>query len=150
MIRREQEMLNLVNSGTGKFAPINPSARIESPLNREQKVAFRAVMDSPDWVIGIRGVAGSGKTELLRGIADGVEQTERKAVVLAPTSAACDALRSRGLTWSSTVQNFLANPDFQRDSKGAVVMVDEAGLLSVGDMLQLLKVARIAPRRVIS
>ncbi|HAB18977.1 MAG TPA: hypothetical protein DCE44_21380, partial [Verrucomicrobiales bacterium] len=148
MIRREQEMLGLVNSGIGQSGPINPNVRTEVPLNREQKNALRSVMNSPDWVIGIRGVAGSGKTELLRSIAEGVSQVNRKAVVLAPTTAACDSLRQRGISWAATMQSFLALPEFQQQSRGAVLMVDEAGLISVGDMLQMLRVARTQNCRV--
>ena len=149
MIQREQEMLKLVNAGMGQFAPLNVTARPDSNLKAEQVVALKAVLNSPDWVTSIRGIAGSGKTELLKALTQGIQSSGRQAVVLAPTSAACGALRDRGVSRSSTLQNFLANPDFQKDSRDAVLIVDEAGLLSVGDTLQLLKVAQAGRCRVV-
>lgn len=149
MIHREQEMLKLVNAGIGQFAPLNATARPDSNLNAEQVAAFKAVLNSPDWVTGIRGIAGSGKTELLKALTQGIEASGRQAVVLAPTTAACGALRDRGVSRSSTLQNFLANPDFQKDFRDSVLIVDEAGLLSVGDTLQLLKVSLAGRCRVV-
>jgi hypothetical protein len=59
--------------------------------------------------------------------------------VLAPTTAAVEALREEGLPRAATVQRFLADEKFQHDARGSVVVVDEAGLLSGQDLLTLLE-----------
>ena len=76
-------------------------------------------------------------------------QPKRQVVVIAPTSAAVAELRKHGFPATATVQRFLASERFQRTSARKVLIVDEAGLLSTRDMVELLEIAKTRQCRVI-
>jgi hypothetical protein len=57
--------------------------------------------------------------------------------VLAPSSASVIVLRAQGFTNAETLQKFQVNSNLQEQIKGQVVWVDEAGFLSVRQMLEL-------------
>ena len=137
-LRQEQRMVALVNQGMGKCAALNPAFAGDRELTAEQRLALKLVLRSSDQVIGLRGGAGTGKTRLLREVIHGLEERQ-PTTVLAPTTAAVEALREAGLPRAATVQRFLADEKFQQDARGSVLVVDEAGLLSGQDLLTLLE-----------
>jgi conjugative relaxase-like TrwC/TraI family protein len=137
-LRQEQRMVALVNQGMGKCGALNPTFVGDRELTDEQRLALKLVLRAPDQVIGLRGGAGTGKTRLLREAIRGLEE-RHPTTVLAPTTAAVEALREEGLPRAATVQRFLADEKFQHDARGSVVVVDEAGLLSGQDLLTLLE-----------
>jgi conjugative relaxase-like TrwC/TraI family protein len=147
-LKAEQRMIELVNRGTGRFRPLNPSFNLQVALNPEQRRVVQMVLRTPDQVIGIRGRAGTGKTTLVRELVRAISE-RHPVVVLAPKSGAVEALREKGLTGAATVQRFLADEDFQRGARGKVVVVDEAGMLSTRDMMALLEYANLHQSRLI-
>lgn len=148
MLGLEGRMITLVNRGMETEAPLNTGFSPSLALNPDQAAAVRHLMHSPDWVVGLRGGAGTGKSTLLREVARGIE-AHQAVVPLAPTSAAVIELRKSGFPAAATVQRFLADSEFQRTAKGRVLMVDEAGLLSTRNMLALLETAKAHGCRVL-
>ena len=58
-------------------------------------------------------------------------------MILAPSSPSVEVLRAQGFARANTVQQFELNPELQQAVKGQVLWVDEAGFLSVQQMLEL-------------
>ena len=72
------------------------------------KNAVRHVLKSTDWITGIAGRAGVGKTTLLNEVRRGIESGMNKLLALAPTSeAAHDVLRKEGFENAETVAKLL-------------------------------------------
>ena len=126
-------------NGIGQFEPINPRWKIEDEkLNEQQRNAVAHVLNSRDWIVGISGKAGTGKTTLLHEAKRGIEAGFKKLLVFAPTSeAARDVLRGEGFRDAETVARLLENEIFQEQARNAVWWIDEAGLLSTKQMDRL-------------
>ena len=90
----------------------------------------------------VRGVAGSGKTAMLdqavRAIA---ELSGLDVMAFAPSASATEILRKQELKSTTTVQKLFADPELQRLASGKILLVDEAGFLSVRQMRQLVSFA---------
>jgi len=59
----------------------------------------------------------------------------KRVMVLAPTSTSVGVLRAQGFTAAETLQQFQVDSELQEQAKGQVLWVDEAGFLSVRQML---------------
>jgi ATP-dependent exoDNAse (exonuclease V) alpha subunit len=114
---------------------------IRHPLvgaSKEQSQAVRHVLASEDFVISFKGPAGAGKTELMSEAVTAIESLSGKGVMLlAPSSPSVEVLRAQGFARANTLQQFELNPALQQAVKGQVLWVDEAGFLSVHQMLKL-------------
>jgi conjugative relaxase-like TrwC/TraI family protein len=116
-LQQEQRLIALVNQGLGGCQPLFPGFKADERLSGEERQAFEFLLHSPDEVVALRGWAGTGKTTLLQKLLGTIE-TQYEAVILAPTAAAVDELRQRGLKQAATVHRFLSSPDFQERSRG--------------------------------
>ena len=58
-------------------------------------------------------------------------------MILAPSSPSVEVLKAQGFANADTLQQFLVNRDLQQAAVGQVLWVDEAGFLSVRQMLEL-------------
>ena len=136
-------MIQLAAEGQGKHEALNGGKEwvIRNPLvggSEEQSKAVRHVLGSKDFVISFKGPAGAGKTQLMTEAVTAIEALSGKRVlVLAPSSASVEVLRAQGFTNAETLQQFQVNSNLQEQIKGQVVWVDEAGFLSVRQMLEL-------------
>jgi hypothetical protein len=143
----ENKMIHIAAEGQGKYNALACGKEwvIRNPLvggSEEQSKAVRHVISSKDIVISFKGPAGAGKTELMTEAVTAIEALSGKRVlVLAPSSPSVEVLRSQGFTNAETLQQFQINSDLQEQLKGQVLWVDEAGFLSVRQMLDLEKFA---------
>jgi conjugative relaxase-like TrwC/TraI family protein len=139
----ENKMIHLAAQGQGKHEALNGGKEwaIRHPLvgaSEEQAKAVHHVLGSRDFVISFKGPAGAGKTELMTETVTAIESLSGKHVmVLAPSSTAVEVLRGQGFAQADTLQQFQLNPELQQAAKGQVLWVDEAGFLSVRQMLEL-------------
>jgi hypothetical protein len=139
----ENKMIQLAAEGQGKHEPLNGGKEwaIRRPLvaaSEEQSKAVRHVLGSEDFVISFKGPAGAGKTELMTEAVTAIEFLSGKGVIiLAPSSTSVEVLRAQGFARANTLQEFELNPGLQQAVKGQVLWVDEAGFLSVRQMLEL-------------
>jgi conjugative relaxase-like TrwC/TraI family protein len=69
-LEEEQRLIALVNGGVAQCRPLQAGWAGAAGLNDEQRAALHALLHSPDRVLALRGAAGSGKTEVLRGFGD--------------------------------------------------------------------------------
>jgi conjugative relaxase-like TrwC/TraI family protein len=144
VLAEEVSLINFVRSGRGTAAPLKGrNSRVSNDkLSLEQMAAVRHVLSSRDQVMAIRGGAGVGKTTLMREVATTIEAGGLKFFAFAPSATASrETLREAGFSNAETVAHLLANPKLQRETRGQVIWVDEAGLLGAHDMLEILRVA---------
>jgi hypothetical protein len=139
----ESKMIQLATEGQGKYGSLNDGTEwvIRHPLvaaSEEQSKAVRHVLGSEDFVISFKGPAGAGKTALMTEAVTAIESLSGKRVmILAPSSPSVEVLRAQGFARANTLQQFELNPELQQAVKGQVLWVDEAGFLSVHQMLEL-------------
>lgn len=138
IVQAEDKIIELATSGKGKFRPISPNHKINRDfLNKGQADAVKTALSSPDFVTGIQGNAGGGKTTLASEIADGVKAAAKPMLAIAPSSQAVEVLRTEGFD-AHTVAAFLVNPKLQEKVINGVLFYDEAGLSGVKSMTAVL------------
>ena len=154
-IARELETIAIVESGQGQVNAIATPVDVLQLTQDETTLTvgqYQAILDtatSRDQFMAWQGVAGAGKTyslSLLTQLA-----TEQGYVVTgyAPSAQAANVLTEEAHIESSTVARLLHSKDNQRQSKKAIWIVDEAGLLSAKDAHALLTKAKQSNARVI-
>lgn len=150
ILAEESRLIAFARAGRLACRPMAPKATMtDTRLNPGQKKAVQQVWTSPDRVMAIKGGAGVGKTTLMVEAANGLTRANHRVAVFAPTSAARDVLKAEGFTGAETLQKLLADERLQLALKGAVLWVDEAGLVSVPDMAKLFDLAERLDARVI-
>ena len=136
-------MIHLAAQGQGKRDALGGGKEwiIRHPLvaaSEEQSQAVLHVLGSKDFIISFTGPAGAGKTELMTEAVTAIESSSGKHVmILAPSSPSVEVLREQGFANADTLQQFQMNRDLQQEAIGQVLWVDEAGFLSVRQMLEL-------------
>jgi conjugative relaxase-like TrwC/TraI family protein len=139
----EEKMIRLAAEGQNKHEALGGGKEwvIRNPLvgtSQEQTKAVHHVLGSRDFVISFKGPAGAGKTELLTELVSAIESLSGKHImVLAPSSPSVEVLRAQGFAAAETLQQFQVNGELQDQVKGQVLWVDEAGFLSVHQMVGL-------------
>lgn len=151
VVTEERQIAQRCLAGKGRWEAMNPRWKIEDEtLNDEQRNAVMHVLRSRDFITAIAGRAGVGKTTLLNELKSGMLAGFNKVIALAPTSeAARDGLRNEGFTNAETVAKLLKSELLQESAKGAVLLVDEAGLLSTRDADRLIALAAKLDARLI-
>jgi len=152
VLQEEIDMTNYVRDGKatrrqlGGEGPIDLDPR----LTPEQRDAALMLLNSKDKVTALRGRAGTGKTTMLKTTVAAIEKTGKQVFAFAPSAEASrGVLQAEGFANAETVERLLIDPEMQRQVGGQVLLVDEAGLLSVKDMKRLFDVAEAQNARVI-
>ena len=152
VLREEIAMTDFVREGRGrhiKLGGIKPPA-LDEALSKEQRDAALLILGSRDTVTALKGGAGTGKTRMLLSTVKAIEATGKKVFAFAPSAEASRGVqRSEGFTNAETVERLLIDPKMQDSVKGQVLLVDEAGLLSVKDMKRLFDVAKHQNARIL-
>lgn len=155
VLRNEVAFLQFAKDGQRKCKPlIGPSPTVEHALeglSDEQRKAALHILKSRDIVTGIVGQAGTGKTTLMRTTRDAIESVPGQRVyAFAPSSQASrNVLRKEGFKDADTLAMLLDNEKVQEKTKGQVLWVDEAGLVSSNDMRRLMDLAKRNGNRVV-
>ena len=127
-----------------------PLAANYQPSNRslddEQSRAVEHILSSRDFVTLFRGSAGTGKSFTLREVKAALIQAGQTVQVLAPQRQQVADLERDGFTGAQTVSALLKQRFLTR---GAVVIVDEAGQIGGQQMLELLSMIQTVKGRVI-
>lgn len=132
MFRREQ------------FEALNKHWEIQdTELNAGQQAAVRHVLNSRDFITGIKGNPGVGKTRVLKEIERGAKAGFNKMLFLAPGSSTVhNVLRRDGFENAETVAMLMRNRTLQEQYRGGIWVVDEAGQLSNPDGWALMALAQ--------
>jgi len=153
----EKVMLRIVSEGIGHFRPLKAEGHQirQGPPGEvwdytpEQRSTVRGILESRDLVIGVNGTAGAGKTTLLKEVEHGLQSAGFKLVPLAPSGQATEVLRNEGFAQANTLQQWLVNAKLRQRTRGAVLAIDEAGMISAPDMRKTLELARAFENRVV-
>jgi conjugative relaxase-like TrwC/TraI family protein len=151
-VRREElQMLRFVREGRGQFAPFARDLGSVGELKGEQLQAALHVLGSRDRVVGIRGAAGTGKTTMMKGTIQSLEEHGAGHVfVFAPSAQASrSVLYKDGFKEATTVAHLLTDERMQQAVKGQVLWIDEAGLLSSQETREVFQLAEAQDCRVV-
>lgn len=148
----EKALVAFAKERRGVFDPIasKPHEFTDKRLNDGQRRAVAHVLSSRDQVTMFRGRPGTGKTALMTEAVAAIYDAGYHVFPLAPTAEASrGTLRAEGFKKANTVESFLQSEAKQKEARGQVIWVDEAGLLSARSMRQLFDVAKTQGARVV-
>jgi conjugative relaxase-like TrwC/TraI family protein len=151
VLQEEREVIAFLERTQGQREALAAGTRFDGAgLDHDQSSAIQAILSSRDQVIVVEGRAGTGKTSMMKAAISAMKSVGLPVFTFAPTSqAAHEVLRGEGFLNSETIQQLLVSEKLQQLVRGAVLWVDEAGLLSVRDMNRLFQIAEEQDARVI-
>ncbi len=135
ILRLEVSLIAAVTDGKSAVAPLNFDYRPADWLSPDQRTALHHVLRSTDRITGFRGLAGTGKTTVLKELHAACDGYSLR--FCAPTAAATEVLRKEGFQ-AVTLESFLREDGRQLTPK-SVIVLDEAGAVGVDDMAWLLR-----------
>ena len=153
-LRSEREIMARMRDGIGAAEALAEEARVSEHLDgtiltEGQREAVRTILLSHDRIVAVQGVAGAGKTTMLREVLDLIG--ERKAILLAPSAAAARVLadetgaRVRTVQWFLTRYGDLGNAAkmaiARREHEGSVLVLDESSMTSTAQMHLLMRIS---------
>jgi conjugative relaxase-like TrwC/TraI family protein len=149
ILKEEQKLLAYARGGRDAVQPLAPHSTITREwLSDEQKTAIHDLLHSTDRLQIVRGVAGSGKTTLFTEAVERIEEAGTRVIALAPTAEATEVLRSEGFN-ATTLASFIVDEKSHAEATGAVLLVDEAGLIGTPSLAKLVSVAKSIDARII-
>lgn len=119
----------------------------DAGLTPAQEQALVQIATSRDRVTGLHGVAGAGKSMLVRTLTDAAEPGTQ-FIALAPTSSAAANLGQSAGIPSRTVASVLAGGG-HGITDAHVLVLDEAGQLGNGQALRILEISRMTGARLL-
>lgn len=128
-----------------------PPTEMLRDLSAEQRQAALHILNSRDTVTGVQGKAGTGKTTMMRSTRDVIEgETGLRVFAFAPSSQASrGVLAKEGFKDAETLSMLLKNEKLQEKTKGQLLWLDEAGLVSSKDMKAFFDIAKKNGNRVV-
>ncbi len=136
----EREFVEWAEAHRRDAAPLG-TVPTESHLAADQAEAVASLLGSCSRVMILQGDAGTGKTTCLKALVAGVENSGGSVFGCAPSSGAADVLRRELTPHADTLQQLLVNSSLQEKVRGRLLIVDEAGLISVRQMRDLCRIA---------
>ncbi len=141
ILTKELSLIRTVNATIDTIAPITNYYEPSSHLGADQRKALTHVLTSADQFTGFRGLAGTGKSTVLVELNRILDNEGFEALFCAPTAAAADTLRKDKLE-AVTLPRLLTDWAMQRTlSARSVIVLDEAGSVSLDDMVKLFNLA---------
>ncbi len=134
-LKAEFELVTAAKDGRNTRFEFNRDWSVDPGLSDEQQRAVKKILSSRDMITLFRGGAGTGKSHVLKEIAKAVEASNRPLLVLAPQNQQVRDLEKDGLS-AQTVARALTLGSLPAQS---VVILDEAGQVSVKDIRNLLR-----------
>ncbi|ROT46867.1 conjugal transfer protein [Pusillimonas sp. NJUB218] len=145
-LEAEQRIVQAERQGRGAVQPVMPSAILQDALQDKgltagQREAVELILNHPNQITGIQGMAGTGKSYALQTAKELLQRQGLSMEALAPYGSQVNNLREDGIA-AQTVSAFLnaRNKRRARHDMGpkTVVVIDEAGVIPVRQMDKLL------------
>ncbi len=149
----EKSCLEFMQKGQGSISPIlRQDSAILTPIKQHdrltsgQKEAIELILTTQDRVVGVQGVAGSGKTTMLKEVKRLGEDAGFQILGLSNTASASNRMTEATKTVESagiesmTTAKFLNQAEKGKFSKNLLIILDEASLTSNKEMHKLLDV----------
>jgi conjugative relaxase-like TrwC/TraI family protein len=142
MVRMEQEIIGRMQSGNQRTYNdpmlVSPPLRIaiedrHTELSPAQLRVVDDIFVSREKIVGLDGIAGTGKTTTLAVIREGAEAGGYKVEGFAPTSRAAQKLAEAGIE-TSTLQRHLARGEQPDTGEKRFYVLDESSLASTRQM----------------
>lgn len=130
----EQDMIARMRAGQNQYRPLGGMlatvnvAVHHRQLNADQRDAVNHLLASRDQIVGLNGVAGSGKTYALSAVREIATQQGYKVQGLAPTSTASANLAGAGMP-TQTLQRQIRRK-VEPNEQAILYVLDEASLAS--------------------
>ena len=139
--QREREILGVEWRGRGAVRPMLSEraargALRDSGLNAGQHAAANLMLTTHNQVVAVQGVAGAGKTTMLKTARELAARAGYQVAGIAPSAAAVKALTETGID-SRTLAAFQHRSEETLSVK-TLVIVDEASMIGARDLHQLL------------
>lgn len=149
---REREILTSEKNGRNRVPPIKEKLETflklqGAGLNRGQQEAASLILTTPDRVVGVQGLAGTGKTFMLETARKLAEEGGFQVLGLAPSASAARELAKTGIK-SETLAAFEHSKERALSDK-TLLVVDEAGMVPARQMQTVFRVAEKAGARVV-
>ena len=109
----------------------------EHALTTGQHGAAKLILTSPNRIIGVQGLAGTGKSFMLKSVTQQTTAKGYKIIALAPSSTVTSDLRKNLGVEAKTLTSFLLRPS---GSKNTIVLLGESSMVSTKQMNDLLKI----------
>jgi conjugative relaxase-like TrwC/TraI family protein len=151
-VAMEQSNIKTVIAGRGSQIAILEDEQLDSvlssiserqriTLNDRQRGAVETILGSRDRIVGLEGLAGTGKTTTLSILREAAERCGYAVQGFAPTGTAADLLAESGIR-SSTLQKFVAVPQMNSATEDKMLYVmDESSLSDTRNMFLFLQKA---------
>lgn len=145
-LEQEQRIIALEKTGRDRIDPVMERVLLTPMLNGTtltsgQRDAIALMLTSRDQIVGIQGLAGTGKSFALQSTQRILNEHGYSMVALAPYGSQINDLRKDGIA-ANTVASFLTASDKRRFTEAmgekTVVVIDEAGAIPVRQMEKLL------------
>ncbi len=152
VLAEEREIVKFAIAGKGACDPLAPGPHTfqQEWLNHSQQAAVNFLLSSRDRVLTIRGVAGVGKTTLMKEAVAAIESAGTKVFAFAPSANASRGVqRDEGFLQADTVARLLVDEKLQESAKHSVLWIDEAGLLGTRTMRDVFRLAERIDARVL-
>ncbi len=151
-LEREKRILQIEREGRRKVAPVMDadSARerlAAASLDDGQLAAAELIATTTNRVIGVQGLAGTGKSHMLNAAKTLIKDEGCDLRALAPYGSQVKALRELGVP-ANTLASFVKAKEKNIGPK-TVLVIDEAGVVPTRLMEQTLKIAENAGARVV-
>jgi conjugative relaxase-like TrwC/TraI family protein len=125
-------------------------AEAQPSLNTDQAAAVRAIARSGNGVDTIQALAGTGKTTMMRTLADAYRRAGYQVCGTAPTARAARELRDAAGVPSNTMHALSRRLDGRRLRSDAVLLIDEAGMAGTRISAEILRHAEQAGVKLIA
>jgi ATP-dependent exoDNAse (exonuclease V) alpha subunit len=140
----EAELISILQAGQGAHEKIG-----RDHLYPTDDPAILHILASRDLVTSIQGPAGSGKTRMMKDAIEAIKRTYGSSVVvLAPSSSSVQVLCDNGFD-AMTFEAFARSEIMQQGAMDQVVWIDEAGFLSVKQLLWIVRYCALTNVRLI-
>lgn len=150
VIERELRAIQSVEEQQDIFQAIAPDFKAFPGDETREKQAelIHGLLNSKDRFNLFRGVAGAGKTSTLQEFCKGLRSGGIENIYLiAPTNSATDVLKQEGFERSQTAASFLLSKE--KPPAKSYVIIDESGLNSLREGVEIMKLARKNDYRVL-
>lgn len=143
-IKIEKNILQIEAEGRGLSRSILKLEKAQeylenSGLNEGQKNAAQLILSNHNRIVGVQGLAGTGKTFMLQSVREVAEKEGFEMIGLTPSASAAEELSKTGIR-SQTIASFQSTATKNLSSK-SILVVDEAGMVSSKQMESVFKTA---------
>jgi ATP-dependent exoDNAse (exonuclease V) alpha subunit len=147
VLGREWEIVRAGSEGVSAFAPfVRALPAMPENFAKEQGAALKQLLTSRDFITLFRGGAGTGKSFVLKALAENLLEANHPVVTLAPQRQQVRDLAASGFPSTTTLADFLTRKTMKPQ---AVIVLDEAGQVSGKQMVELVRLVQSGNGRLI-